>query len=112
MFQSMQKSMGGIIFLGALSVFAKGTAPVQNHQCMKDGAVVVKTRKECKKAGGTWDLMAKTDVKPMEKAAEAKSAEMKPAEVKPTEAKPVEVKAAEVKPAPAATPAPAAPAKP
>jgi hypothetical protein len=104
MFQSIKKSMGSIVLLGAVSVFAKGTAPVQTHQCMKDGAVVVKTRKECKKAGGTWDLMAKTDAKPMEKAVEAK-----PAEVNPVDVKPSEVKAAEVKTAPAAAPAPAKP---
>lgn len=36
---------------------AKGGTP-QNHHCMKDGAEVTgKTKKECKKEGGTWDKL-------------------------------------------------------
>lgn len=40
------------------SAWAKGGTP-QNHHCMKDGAEMAgKTRKECKKEGGTWEKMA------------------------------------------------------
>jgi hypothetical protein len=55
------------LLMGSLSTgaWAKGGTP-QNHHCMKDGAEVAgKTRKECKKEGGTWDKMA-----PAEKSAE------------------------------------------
>jgi hypothetical protein len=43
--------------LVAVSAFA-GTPPKQNHQCMKDGAVIQKTKKECAKEGGKWEKMA------------------------------------------------------
>lgn len=43
----------------APAAFAKGKAPAQNHHCMKDGAEVAgKTKKACKKDGGTWEKMA------------------------------------------------------
>jgi hypothetical protein len=31
--------------------------PPQTHECVKDGAVLQKTKKECAKAGGTWAKM-------------------------------------------------------
>ena len=41
--------------LFSATAFAKGGTP-QNHHCMKDGAAMPdKTKKECKKAGGTWE---------------------------------------------------------
>jgi hypothetical protein len=46
------------ITLGPTSfALAKGGTP-QNHHCMKDGAELTgKTRRECKKEGGTWDKL-------------------------------------------------------
>jgi hypothetical protein len=42
----------------SMNAWAKGGTP-QNHHCMKDGAEMAgKTRKECKKEGGTWEKMA------------------------------------------------------
>ncbi len=32
----------------------KGTGTPQTHHCVVNGAEVQKTKKECKKAGGTW----------------------------------------------------------
>ena len=42
----------------ALPAFAGAPATPQNHQCMKDGAVIEKTKKQCKKEGGTWEKIA------------------------------------------------------
>lgn len=40
----------------ALAKSAKGTPPpAQNHSCVLNEAVVVKTKKECLKAGGKWE---------------------------------------------------------
>jgi hypothetical protein len=36
------------------AAFAKGGSP-QTHHCMVNGAEVAKTKKACKKAGGTWE---------------------------------------------------------
>ena len=46
-----------VVALLAVPSFA-GTGTPQNHQCMKDGVVVEKTRKQCKKDGGTWEKIA------------------------------------------------------
>lgn len=40
----------------ALAKSAKGTPPpAQNHSCVLNEAVVVKTKKECLKSGGKWE---------------------------------------------------------
>lgn len=40
----------------ALAKSSKGTPPpAQNHSCVLNDAVVVKTKKECLKAGGKWE---------------------------------------------------------
>jgi hypothetical protein len=88
MFSSVKNVVGILVVVGSVSAFAKGTPPPQTHQCMKDGSVVVMTKKECKKSGGAWEKMAKVEA-------------VKAVEAKPAEVKPVEVKATEVKPAPA-----------
>ena len=36
------------------SAFAKGKGNAQTHHCEVNGAEVAKTKKACKKAGGTW----------------------------------------------------------
>ncbi len=42
---------------------AKGGTP-QNHHCMKDGAELAgKTKKQCKKEGGTWDKLPAASTK-------------------------------------------------
>jgi hypothetical protein len=66
MFSSVKNVVGILVVVGSVSAFAKGTPPPQTHQCMKDGSVVVMTKK----------------------AVEAKPAEVKPVEVKATEVKP------------------------
>ncbi len=62
--------------LVAVTAFA-GTPPKQNHQCMKDGAVVQKTKKECLKDGGKWEKMADA-AKPAPAPAPAATPEEKP----------------------------------
>lgn len=42
----------------ALPAFAAAPATPQNHQCLKDGAVIEKTKKQCRKEGGTWEKIA------------------------------------------------------
>ena len=45
--------LAGTLLAGVAS--AKGGTP-QNHHCVKDGTVLPgKTRKECKKEGGSWE---------------------------------------------------------
>jgi hypothetical protein len=47
--------LGLSLSLGSVAL-AKGGAHPQNHHCMKDGADLAgKTKKECKKEGGTWE---------------------------------------------------------
>jgi len=36
------------------AAFAKGKGSVKTHHCEVNGAEVAKTKKACKKAGGTW----------------------------------------------------------
>jgi hypothetical protein len=38
--------------------------PAQTHECLKDGAVLQKTKKECAKAGGTWSKMKPAAARP------------------------------------------------
>ena len=52
--------MNKIILAVSLAVLssvalAKTPPPAQNHSCIKDGAVVEKTKKQCIKAGGKWE---------------------------------------------------------
>jgi hypothetical protein len=63
--------------LVSVSAFA-GTPPAQNHQCMKDGVVLEKTKKQCAKEGGKWEKMAAAKPAP--------KAEPKPAEPKADDA--------------------------
>jgi len=66
---------GLIVGLGSVAV-AKGAVPAQNHHCVKDGATLEgKTKRECKKEGGTWE----------KDAAAAKPGDEKPAAEKPAE---------------------------
>ena len=37
------------------AALAKTAPPAQNHSCVKDGAVIEKTKKQCLKAGGKWE---------------------------------------------------------
>jgi hypothetical protein len=47
--------LGLSLSLGSVAL-AKGAAHPQNHHCMKDGADLAgKTKRECKKEGGTWE---------------------------------------------------------
>ncbi len=58
----------------ATSAFAapKAAPPAQTHHCVKDGATLEKTKKECKKEGGTWEKMtAAAPAKPAHAPAEA-----------------------------------------
>ena len=43
----------------AASAFAapKAVPTAPTHHCVKDGATVEKTKKECKKEGGTWEKL-------------------------------------------------------
>jgi len=71
--------VAALAFLPAIAL-AKGGTP-QNHHCMKDGAELAgKTKKECKKDGGTWDKIegdaAKAD--PAAKAAAPNKGELAP----------------------------------
>ena len=50
----MFKSLAAFAILLAVPALAKGPP---THQCMKDGAVVAKKKKECVPAGGTWELI-------------------------------------------------------
>ena len=54
----------------SLPAFAAAPATPQNHQCMKDGEVIQKKKKDCAKEGGKWEAIA------------AKPADAKPAEPK------------------------------
>jgi len=46
-----------VVSVAPAAALAKGGTP-QNHHCMKDGAELTgKTKKECKKEGGTWDKL-------------------------------------------------------
>jgi hypothetical protein len=58
----------------SMPALAKGTPPT--HQCMKDGAVVQKTKKECAKDGGKWEPIAAAkpadDTKAADKPADTK----------------------------------------
>jgi len=77
------------------SALAKTPPPAQTHQCLKDGQVLQKTKKECHTAGGAWTKMA---------------AATKPAEAKPVAPAPKAAEPKAVEPAPepkAAEPAPA-----
>jgi hypothetical protein len=48
-----------LLALFAVPAFAgEGKGTPQTHQCMKDGAVVQLTKKQCKKDGGTWEKIA------------------------------------------------------
>ena len=38
----------------SISALAKGSGTPQTHECVKGGAVVQKTKKECKAEGGEW----------------------------------------------------------
>lgn len=118
MFASIKKSLSVVVALGAVASFAGTPPPAQTHQCMKDGAVIQKTKKECKKEGGTWEVIAKAkaELKPTEApkagtVAAAPAAAPAKTEVKPEAAgTPAATPAAapaktEVKPAPAGTPA-------
>ena len=85
----------------AVPAFAKGLPTAQNHQCMKDGQVIQKTKKECAKEGGKWEKMAATtpapaDAKPAMKPADTKAPEAKPMP-KPVETKPTDMKAVDPK---------------
>jgi hypothetical protein len=47
------------LMFSAAPVFAAGKGTPQNHHCMKDGSELAgKTRKQCKKEGGTWEKNA------------------------------------------------------
>ena len=51
--RTLQIALAMTLFAGP--VFAKGKSP---HHCMKDGAETAsKSKKECKKEGGTWEKM-------------------------------------------------------
>ena len=75
----------------AVPAMAK-TPPAQTHHCVKDGAVLEKTHKECTKEGGKWEKMTA-----------AKPADAKPAE--PAKADPAPAKTDDAAPAPATAPA-------
>jgi hypothetical protein len=78
-----------LAFLSSVA-FAKkpaGAPTPQNHSCVLNDAVVEKTKKECRKAGGKWEKNSSLTAKPAE---EAKPADDKaPAEGTPkAESKP------------------------
>ncbi len=83
-----------LVFLSSVA-FAKKPTP-QNHSCVLDGAVVEKTKKECRKAGGKWE---KNAAKPADEAKPAEEAKAPAEEAKPAaDAKaPAETKAAPAK---------------
>jgi hypothetical protein len=53
----MKRIAIAIVATLSLAAFAKGTPTAQTHHCVKDGAVLEKTKKECHKEGGTWEKM-------------------------------------------------------
>jgi hypothetical protein len=53
---------------------AKTPPPKQTHHCVKDGATIEKTKKECLKEGGKWEKNAPEAAKPAEPKPEEKPA--------------------------------------
>jgi hypothetical protein len=69
-----------------VAVLAAGTAfasNAQNHQCVKDGQVLKKTKAECHKDGGKWEKLASAKPAPAAKPVEPAPAP-KPADPAPT----------------------------
>ena len=93
----MLKSAAVVFALFATAALAKGTPTAQNHQCIKDGQVVVETKKQCLKDGGKWEHMEADGGMPG--GATMKPADAKPAAVKPADSKPADAKPADAKPA-------------
>lgn len=55
---STRATVLGMVLSFSSLAFAAGPTP-QNHHCQKDGAELAgKTKKECKKEGGTWEKNA------------------------------------------------------
>lgn len=55
----MLTTIAAAALLAGTPAFAAGKSGAHKHHCMKDGAeVAAKTRKQCKKEGGTWEKAA------------------------------------------------------
>jgi hypothetical protein len=66
------------VTVAPVSLALAGGTP-QNHHCMKDGAELAgKTRRQCKKEGGTWDKLPAA-ARPAPAPADAAKPEPKPA---------------------------------
>lgn len=59
---SMLTTLAAAALLAGTPAFAAAKAGTHKHHCMKDGAeVAAKSRKQCKKDGGTWEKAAPAD---------------------------------------------------